>query len=191
MTNTTSCSRRGFAKLFGAGAAYTALRPALGFHSGLKLAHGPTKAAGVVRLSSNENPYGPSPAALQAMTAAFGLAWRYPDEYADMLAEDLARLHAVAVDHILPGDGSGEILKLCAAAFTNQQKKIVIANPTFEAIARHASMAHAEVVKIDLARDYSHDLPRRLAAASDAGLVYICNPNNPTASITPKKDIRA
>ena len=192
MTSTTSFSRRGFTKILGAGAAYAALRPSLGFGaSGLKLADGPKKAAGVVRLSSNENPYGPSPGALKAMAAAFGLAWRYPDEYADLLAEDLAKLHAVAVDYILPGDGSGEILKLCAAAFTNPQKKIVIANPTFEAIARHASIAHAEVVKIDLARDYRHDLPRMLTAAIDAGLVYICNPNNPTASITPKNDLRA
>jgi histidinol-phosphate aminotransferase len=192
VTSTTAFSRRGFTRLFGAGAAYAALRPSLGFHSsGLKLVDGPTKAAGVVRLSSNENPYGPSPAALKAMTAAFGLAWRYPDEYSDMLAEDLAKLHAVAVDHILLGDGSSEILKVSADAFTNPQKKIVVANPTFESIARHASMAQAEVVKIDLARDYSHDLPRMLAAANDAGLVYICNPNNPTASITAKNDLRA
>ena len=192
MPSTTSLSRRGFTKVLGAGAAYAALRPSFGsVSSELPLIERPEKAAGVVRLSSNENPYGPSPAALKAMTAAFGLAWRYPDEYADMLAEDLAKLHDVPVDHILLGDGSGEILKISADAFTNPQKKIVIANPTFEAIARHASMAHAEVVKIDLARDYSHDLPRMLAAANDAGLVYICNPNNPTASITPKNDLRA
>src|SRR5712691_11831075 len=122
MTNTTSFSRRGFTKILGVGAAYAALRPSLGFgNSGLEPANGRKTAAGVVRLSSNENPYGPSPGALKAMTAAFGLAWRYPDEYADMLAEDLAKLHAVTVDYILPGDGSGEILKLSAAAFTNPQ----------------------------------------------------------------------
>jgi len=192
VTSTTAFSRRGFTKIFGAGAAYAALRPSLGFGAAtFTPLEGPKKTAAVVRLSSNENPYGPSLAALEAMTAAFGLAWRYPDEYADMLVEDLAKLHGVAVDYILPGDGSGEILKLSAAAFTNPQKKIVIANPTFEAIARHAGMAQAQVVKINLARDYSHDLPRMLAAANDAGLVYICNPNNPTASITPKNDIRA
>src|SRR5438876_485494 len=145
MANTTLFSRRGFAGALAGGAAYMAVRPSFGLSSGeLSLNDGSKRAARVLRLSSNENPYGPSPAALKAMTAAFGLAWRYPDEYADMLAEDLARLHGIGVNYILLGDGSGEILKLCAAAFTNPQKKIVIANPTFEAVARHASMAHAE-----------------------------------------------
>ncbi|HKS09514.1 MAG TPA: aminotransferase class I/II-fold pyridoxal phosphate-dependent enzyme [Pyrinomonadaceae bacterium] len=145
--------------------------------------------ANIVRLSSNENPYGPSPAALKAMTDGFSLAWRYPDEHADVLAEDLARMHGVPVEQVLLGDGSGEILKLCAAAFTGRDKKIVIANPTFEAIARHAGVANAEIVKIDLTPDYGHDLKKMLAAANGAGLIYICNPNNPTASITNKSEI--
>jgi histidinol-phosphate aminotransferase len=147
--------------------------------------------ADIVRLSSNENPYGPSPAALKAMADSFGLAWRYPDEYSDLLTAELAKLHGVTTEQILVGDGSGEILKLCAAAFTAPAKKLVLANPTFEAIARHAGMANAEVVKINLNRDYHHDLPQMLASAGDAGLVYICNPNNPTASITPKAQIKA
>ena len=125
------------------------------------------------------------------MTDGFSLAWRYPDEYADMLADELARLNNVPADQVLLGDGSGEILKLCAAAFTSKEKKLVIANPTFEAIARHASVSNADVVKIDLTSDYSHDLKKMLAAASDAGLVYICNPNNPTASITSKNEVSA
>lgn len=123
------------------------------------------------------------------MTDGFSLAWRYPDEYADMLADELARLHNVPVDQVLLGDGSGEILKLSAAAFTGKDKKIVVANPTFEAVARHATVAGAEVVKIDLTPDFSHDLKKILLAATGAGLIYICNPNNPTASITPKNDL--
>ena len=123
------------------------------------------------------------------MTDGFSLAWRYPDEYADMLADELARLHNVPANQILIGDGSGEILKLCAAAFTSREKKLVIANPTFEAIARHAGVSNAEVVKIDLTSDYSHDLKKMLAAAGDAGLVYVCNPNNPTATITSKTEM--
>jgi len=179
--NTQTLSRRNFSKLIGASAAYATLRP--------EVAIARPSTAGIVRLSSNENPYGPSPAALKAMTEGFSLAWRYPDEHADMLVDELARLHAVPVDQILLGDGSGEILKLAAAAFTGRDKKIVTANPTFEAIARHASVAGAEVAKIDLTSDYSHDLKKMLAAANGAGLVYICNPNNPTASITPAKEV--
>src|SRR5436190_9888680 len=180
MTNAT-LTRRSFSKLIGLGAGYVALGP---------LAIGKTRVAepatSIVRLSSNENPYGPSPAALKAMTDGFSLAWRYPDEYADMLAGELAKLHNVPVDQLLLGDGSGEILKLCAAAFTGRDKKVVMANPTFEAISRHAGVANADVVKIDLTPDYHHDLEKMLAAANGAGLVYICNPNNPTASITPR-----
>ena len=180
MANQT-LSRRSFSKFLAAGAAYATLT-----------SRGEVRAAWpatVVRLSSNENPYGPSPAALKAMTDGFSLAWRYPDEHADMLAEELARMHGGPLDQVLLGDGSGEILKLCASAFTSREKKLVIANPTFEAIARHAGVAGAEVVKIDLTSDYSHDLKKMLASAGGAGLVYICNPNNPTASITPKNEI--
>jgi histidinol-phosphate aminotransferase len=184
-------SRRTFSKLMGVSAAYTALRPVTKANgSRLVSATRPVASAtNVVRLSSNENPYGPAPAALKAMTDGFALAWRYPDEYADMLADELARMNNVTVDQVLLGDGSGEILKLSAAAFTSKDKKLVIPNPTFEAIARHAGVANAEIVKIDLAADYSHDLKKMLAAADGAGLVYICNPNNPTASITPKTEL--
>lgn len=177
--NTQTLSRRNFSKLVGVTAAYAALRPDVFKAS----------PANIVRLSSNENPYGPSPAALKAMTDGFSLAWRYPDEYADLLADELARLNGVPATQILLGDGSGEILKLAAAAFTGHDKKIVTANPTFEAIARHAGVAGADVVKIDLTSDYSHDLKKMFAAANGAGLVYICNPNNPTASITPAKEL--
>lgn len=202
-------SRRGFSKLMGVGTAYALVAgsarasvPALAptsvraSVSGLP-AEGSVTAASVVRLSSNENPYGPSQAALKAMTDGFSLAWRYPDEHADLLIEELARMNAVPAEQILLGDGSGEILKLAAAAFTDKDKKIVLANPTFEAIGRHASVARAEVVKIDLTSSYGHDLAKMLGAANGAGataaggagLVYICNPNNPTASITPKNEL--
>ena len=181
--NTQTVSRRNFSKLIGVTAAYAALRP-------IPSRAAPTPStANVVRLSSNENPYGPSAAALKAMTDGFSLAWRYPDEHADLLVNELARLHDVPAEQILLGDGSGEILKVAAAAFTGTDRRIVTANPTFESIGRHASVAGAEVVKIDLAPDYSHDLKKILAATNGAGLVYICNPNNPTASITPSKDI--
>src|SRR5215211_7218544 len=177
-------SRRSFSKFLAAGAAYATLRSQDTVMASLRPA-----TPSIVRLSSNENPYGPSPAALKAMTDGFSLAWRYPDEYAEMLADELARLHSVPVDQVLLGDGSGEILKLCAAAFTSRDKKIVVANPTFEAVARHAGVAGAEIVKIDLTPDYSHDLKKIAATASGAGLVYICNPNNPTATITPKNEM--
>jgi histidinol-phosphate aminotransferase len=178
-------SRRSFSRLMGFSAAYAAAGALPVANSTRAI----SSASTLVRLSSNENPYGPSPAALKAMSDSFHLAWRYPDEYGDMLTEELATLNSVPAEQILLGDGSGEILKLSAAAFTGNDKRIVIGNPTFEAIARHAGVAGAEVVKIDLTSDYRHDLNKMLAVANGSGLVYICNPNNPTASITPSAEI--
>ncbi len=188
-----SLSRRGFVQILGTGAAAVALR----FPDSLAAAtpaitKAPARSAagGLVRLSSNENPYGPSPAAFDAMREAFGLAWRYPDEHVDALTADLAKLHGVSADHILPGAGSSEILKIAALAFSGPGKPAVAADPTFEALARYASKNGAPVVKVPLTADYRHDVPGMLKAAAGGGLVYVCNPNNPTATITPKGQIR-
>ena len=179
-------TRRGFTRLLGAGAASAVLRPGPPMAEALPLAPAPS---GVVRLSSNENPYGPSPAALDAMRQAFSLAWRYPDEAMDALAADLAKRHGVPADHILLGAGSSEILNLCAGAFTGPGRGVVAADPTFEALERYAQRGGAAVVKVPLTPEHRHDLGKMLPAG--AGLVYICNPNNPTASLTPGAELRA
>ena len=131
------------------------------------------------------------------MTDAFGLACRYPDEHADLLIAAIAKTEGVNADQILLGAGSGEILKICASAFTGPgatgkngtagRGKLVVADPTFEAIIQHANLRGAETVKIPLNARFGHDLPK-MAAAAKEGLIYICNPNNPTASLTPKND---
>ncbi|MEA2603623.1 MAG: histidinol-phosphate aminotransferase [Acidobacteriota bacterium] len=193
-TTAKSLSRRGFVQMLGTGAAAAVLRPDL---TALADAGKAAKTAGhmthvdtVVRLSSNENPYGPSPAAFDAMREAFGLAWRYPDEQVDALAADLAKLHGVGTDHILAGDGSSEILKIAAAAFTGPGKPAVTADPTFEALARYADKGGAPIVRVPLTADYRHDVAGLLKAAAGTGLIYVCNPNNPTATLTPKAQIR-
>lgn len=216
MPRKSSISRRRFAHLFGVGAAYVVVRgasTARPIDAGKLAAHLST-GAGVVRLNSNENPYGPSPMALKAMSEAFNLAWRYPDEHADLLVETLAEAHGVQPDQILLGDGSGEILKLCAAAFTGPltpgndgivnlarptrggalqfrpgRGKLIVADPTFEAILNHATVSRAEVIRVPLTRSFGHDLTKMVSVASE-GLIYLCNPNNPTASITPKHEVR-
>ena len=186
--NTIAISRRRFAQLLGAGAAAAVARPALSFATPKTFEV--AAASKVVRLSANENPYGPSPKALQAITDSFGLACRYPDEHNNVLIEKLAKLNDVNRDQILLGDGSGEILKLCAETFTGKERgKLVAADPTFEAILNNASVNGAEVVKVPLTSGFAHDLPKMLAVAKN-GLIYICNPNNPTASITSKNELR-
>jgi histidinol-phosphate aminotransferase len=182
-------SRRGFVQALSFTAASVALRPALAVSPALPRAAVRTN-PGIIRLSSNENPYGPSPAALKACADASGIVWRYPDEHADELIESVAKLHGVGSENVHLGNGSGEILKLSAAAFTGPERKVVTADPTFEAISRHARTAKAEVSTVPLTSDYRHDL-LKMATQTGAGLIYICNPNNPTASLTPKKEIRS
>ncbi len=187
--NTIPISRRKFAQLLGAGAACFVARPALSFVDEPEV----TESTGeniMVRLSANENPYGPSPDALKAMTDAFPLSCRYPDRHMDELIDALAKLNDVNRNQILLGDGSGEILKLCAEAFTGPKRgTMVAADPTFEAILKYAQAGGARVVKVPLTNNYAHDLPKMAAAARD-GLIYVCNPNNPTASITAKDQLR-
>jgi histidinol-phosphate aminotransferase len=188
--NTMSISRRKFAQLLGIGAATVVVRPPLSFAKPTQsIATSSTAGSNIVRLSANENPYGPSPKALQAITDSFGLACRYPDEHNNVLIDKLAKLNSVTHDQVLLGDGSGEILKLCAETFTGPQNgKLVVADPTFEAILNNASANGAEVVKVPLTSSFAHDLPKMLAVAK-GGLIYVCNPNNPTASITPKDQL--
>jgi len=172
--------------LLGVGAAAAVVRPALSFAE--ESPRSPS--TGVVRLSANENPYGPSLKAYKAMHDAFGVCCRYPDEQNDVLIEKLAKINGVNRDQIVLGDGSSEILKLCAETFTGPtQGKLVAADPTFEAILEYAKANGAEIGKVPLTGSFAHDLPKMLAAAKN-GLIYICNPNNPTASITPKNELR-
>ncbi len=186
--NTLPLSRRKFAQLLGAGAAAALVRPEFSF---AKQPEHPPAVGDVVRLSANENAYGPSPKALKAMTDSFGIACRYPDEHNNVLIDKLAKLNGVNRDQVLLGDGSSEVLKLCAEAFSGKEGgSLVAADPTFEAILEQAKVNGAEVVKVPLTSStYAHDLPRMLSSAK-GGLIYVCNPNNPTASITPKDELR-
>jgi histidinol-phosphate aminotransferase len=186
-----SISRRKFAQLLGAGAAVAVVRPQFSFAKPTQPNATLSTAGGsVVRLSANENPYGPSSKALQAITDSFGLACRYPDEHNNLLIDKLAKLNGVNHDQILLGDGSSEILKLCAETFTGKERgTLVAADPTFEAILEQAKINDAEVIKIPLTATFAHDLPKMLTTAK-GGLIYVCNPNNPTASITPKDELR-
>ncbi len=188
--NTSAISRRKFAHLLGVGAAAAIVRPRFTAATEAPTAKTASTGSVVVRLSANENPYGPSPQAHAAMKNAVDLCCRYPDEANDVLLEKIAKINAVSREQIALGDGSSEILKLCAEAFTGPtQGKLIAAEPTFEAILEYSKANGADVVKVPLTSSFAHDLPK-MSAAAKKGLIYICNPNNPTASITPKNDLR-
>ena len=182
----TGLSRRDFGRIVGTGVAAANL-PTL-FAQNPPAA--PRSTGAGVRLSANENPYGPSPAATTAMRNAIAVGNRYPDDVVGELVSTIAKLHQVSADQIILGDGSSEILKLTAAAFCGPTRKVVIADPTFEAIGAYARAAGADVVKIPLTSSYEHDLAK-MAAVPGAGAIYVCNPNNPTASITNKQAVRS
>ena len=187
--NTMSISRRKFTHLLGIGAAVALVRPRVTIATEAATVPAKTK-PGAVRLSANENPYGPSAKAHEAMKNAHGVCNRYPDEANDVLIDKIAKINSVNRDQIALGDGSSEILKLCAETFTGPSEgKLVVADPTFEAILEYSKACGADVVKVPLTSSYAHDL-EKMSASAQKGLIYICNPNNPTASITPKKDLR-
>jgi histidinol-phosphate aminotransferase len=181
----TTLSRRGFARLVGTATAVAAL-PAF---PSLLLAKG-AEASRTVRLSANENPYGPSPASIRAVDEAMQHASRYPDDAVDALIAQLASLHGVSPSEVLLGNGSSEILKIAASAWLPKSQRLVMADPAFEALAIYAAAIGAQVVRVPLTAGYAHDLGKMKAATLPGALLYICNPNNPTATITPKAAVR-
>ena len=162
-------------------------------HEGLlaALATGPvpeTAPQPVVRISSNENPYGPCQLARDAITRCAPRACRYPYEAMADMAARLAKLHDVPREMIVLGNGSSEILNMVAAAFLSPQKSLVTSEPTYEALWDYAGRLGAPSKKVPVVgQDLRHDVAKM--ALAGAGLIYVCNPNNPTASLTPKADV--
>jgi histidinol-phosphate aminotransferase len=148
---------------------------------------------GRIRLNRNENPCGPSPRVLATMRDAWQqVAGRDPDVECEALRTRIARFHSVGVEQVVLGCGSTEILRMTADAFAGPAKAVIVGLPTFEMMGGCARRAGAEVVAVPLNRDYSHDLAAMLErTAAAAGLVYICNPNNPTGTLTRRRDIEA
>jgi len=183
-------SRRSFLRNVGMGAAVAGAVTALPLGESLLFAEPPraTRPGGPIQLNSNENAYGAFPSVQGAMQRALEECNRYPDD--EHFVERVAALHKVKPEQVLAGCGSGEILKIAASTFTGPGKKLVQALPTFEALGTYARSVGAEVVRVPLTANYAHDLDAMLAACGpDTGLVYICNPNNPTASLTPRSDL--
>ena len=148
--------------------------------------------ADAVILNSNENPYGPSPKALDAYAQAARLSNRYPDAAEDEMRGAIAKHHGVDVEQVVLGCGSSEILQMADLAFAGPGHRVVAAEPTFEAVLLYAKAIRADGVKVPLTPDFRHDLPKMAAAAADGvGLVYVCNPNNPTGTIVSGDELAA
>jgi histidinol-phosphate aminotransferase len=143
-----------------------------------------------ILLNYNENPYGPTPKARAALANCAGIANRYPDAAAKQLKAALAKKHNVAPENIALGCGSTEILKCADAAFLTPQSNLVAPLPTFEAVLEYAQIGGASSITIPSTPEHGQDLNRMAAACtSKTGVVYVCNPNNPTGTYVTRDDL--
>ena len=139
-----------------------------------------------IRISSNENPLGPGRKVLEAITKKFPEAGRYPfnSSPADRnLVEKIAAMHKCKPENVTLGAGSQEILRNAVRAFTNDVKGLVTAAPTFENPTSLAKRLKREVKETALDSSFRLDINAMLAAAPGSGLLFFCNPNNPTATV--------
>jgi len=191
----TKPNRRQFVQAIGAGAAMFAARPVFAAgRSYAPTATGPRTAAADVHLNYNESPYGPSPRALDAFHKAdvAHISRYFPEDHYDTLCAAIARYHGVTPDHVRVTVGSTEVLKICDDVFLAGGAPLVVAKPAYEAVLQYAANSKAESTLVPLTADHRHDLPAMAAATTaGTGLVYICNPNNPTGTIVRKDEIAA
>ena len=185
-------SRRSFLQLSAAASAAAAFQivtePMLAAAARRTFSRGSVPKDGVM-IDSNENPLGPCQSARDAMSAIIPQGGRYLDNLTEDLVHTFAQLEGLGPDYVQIFPGSSPALRFAVVAFTSPQRSYVTADPGYEAGMFAAKAAAARVVKVPLTKTYAHDVKAMIAAAPDAGLFYICSPNNPTGTLTPHSDI--
>ncbi|BCS31056.1 aminotransferase [Luteitalea sp. TBR-22] len=146
---------------------------------------------GLVRLDSNENAAGPCPAALDAIAQATRLSHVYPFRYGGALEAAIAKRQGVSTSNVLVGCGSSEILLNAVLAFTDARRGLLAPLPTFEEPARRARQLQRPVQEVPVRSDLQVDLDAMARLVPDAGLIFLCNPNNPTSVALPLDQVRA
>lgn len=143
-----------------------------------------------VNLAGNENAFGPSPAVMQAIFKAAAWSSRYPFREEYVLKQMLAKREGVALENIVLGNGCDEILALAAAAHLGAGTELVAAQPTYFQITDYADKLGAKVKWVPFTKTMHHDLPAMAAAVgASTRLVYVCNPDNPSGTMRPAKEI--
>jgi histidinol-phosphate aminotransferase len=150
---------------------------------------GPPPADAVV-INANENPMGPSKAACEAIAQIAPMGGRYDrtgeqDKFIKIFADQ----HGLKPENVAVYAGSSEPLHYTVLAFTSPAHGLVIADPSYESAMAAAKVAGAPIHKVALTASYAHDVKAMVAADAAPGVIYICNPNNPTGTITPREDI--
>jgi histidinol-phosphate aminotransferase len=147
----------------------------------------------IAHLSSNENCWGAPESVMKAMNNA----WKYSNRYGypdGNLVGEIAKHHGVKQENILLGAGSGEILDVVGTTFLLGGKKVLGVEPSYSSVYQHATSIKTTAIKLPLGKDYRQDIPAMVKAAnaraSEIGLVYLCNPNNPTGIVVSKQEVK-
>ena len=145
--------------------------------------------AGAIRLNSNENPLGPSRAALDAMQQLGAEEGRYAFQADRELRARIAELEGLRPEYVETFNGSSDPLHRAVLAFTGPDRAYVYGEPGFEAGWQAAKISGAPAIAVPLTPTLAHDATAMCAASPTAGLLYLCNPNNPTGTTTPREQI--
>ena len=203
-----SVSRRSFMRMAGIIASVPALSESYFAHAALQSTQQPAKAApkpmsqqqamkqmmmsipkDAVLINANENPLGPCEAARSAIASVACTGGRYDILEMMNLVDVFAKQNNVDPDYIAVYAGSSEPLHYSVLTYTGHGRNLVAGNPTYEAAGRAAEISGAKTIQTPLTSTYAHDVKALVAADPKAGIIYICNPNNPTGTITSKADI--
>ena len=193
-------NRRSFVQSLGAGAVgLMALEQSAVTFAAAAPAQGPAAPArqgrpdmsGLIRIGSNENPYGPAASVLDAVAASAKEGNRYPGPVQQKLIDAIAAKFSLPADHVMLSGGSGDILNAAVKAFTTKTKALVSGLPSYEQPVRTANALGNLVKEVPLDADLRLDLAAMGAKSVGAGLIYVCNPNNPTSTAVTAKDVGA
>jgi histidinol-phosphate/aromatic aminotransferase/cobyric acid decarboxylase-like protein len=142
-----------------------------------------------VKINANENPLGPCAEAAEAIYGVIKKGGRYMYEETFSFAKTLAEQEGLKPNYVMPFPGSSDPLHRAVLAYTSPDKPFVMGDPGYEAGQRAAQFIGSKVIRVPLNSNHGHDVKAMAAASANAGVIYICNPNNPTGTITPRADI--
>src|SRR5262249_15769461 len=135
-----------------------------------------------VKIDANENPMGPCPEALEAALKVVHNGGRYMFGETDAFVGAMASTEGLKTDYLRPYPGRSGGLHQGVLAFTSPERPLVVADPGYEAAAVAAEVNGARAIRLPLAKNYAHDVRAMAAASRQAGVFYVCNPNNPTGT---------
>jgi histidinol-phosphate aminotransferase len=191
-TNLSGVSRRSFLRFAAAASAVTAVpiltEAHLAYAQRRKFNYQPPP-HDAVRIDANENPLGPCSGACASISSLIPEGGRYDYELTEKFVSTFCAVEGLKTEYVLPYAGSSEPLHYTVLAFTSKDKSYVTADPGYEAGMRAADLNGARVIKVPLTSTHAHDTKAMATADPNAGVIYVCNPNNPTGTTTPRADI--